>query len=99
MLLFNEMNLKNPITIYDQYASYPKIDKFKKSFFTPTANIYYGKTFNPKITFKAPLRSELSYFLKIISAKSEDISKNIKNSSSHALQVHALLEQVDKKLS
>ncbi len=99
MLLFNEVDLKNPITIYDQYASYPKIDKFSKSFFSPTANIYYGKTYNPKIKFKAPLRSELLYFLKIISTKSDDISKNIKSNSLHALQVHALLEQVDKKLS
>jgi predicted dehydrogenase len=99
MLLFNEMNLQNPITIYDQYASYPKVHKFNKSFFTPTANIYYGKTYNPKIKFKAPLRSELLYFLKITSSKSDGISKNIKNNSLHALQIHSLLEEVDKKLS
>ena len=94
MLLFNEMNTNCPIMIYDQYASYPKIDKFKKSFFTPTANIYYGKTYTPKIKFKSPLRSELSYFLKIISKK----TKKIKSSSLHALKVHNLLEQIDKKL-
>ena len=94
MLLFDEMNSINPITIYNQYASYPKISKFDKSFFTPKANIYYGKTFSPKIKFTSPLKSELSYFIKLISGK----IKNTKSNSAHALKVHNLLEQVDKNL-
>ena len=34
MLLFNELDSKDPIKIYNKYANYPKINKFKKDFFT-----------------------------------------------------------------
>ena len=33
MLLFDEMNLNEPIKIYNNYVSFPKIDKFSKSYF------------------------------------------------------------------
>ena len=32
MLLFNELDFKNPIKIYNKYANYPKISNFKKNF-------------------------------------------------------------------
>ena len=33
MLLFDEMNIKEPIKIYNNYVSFPKIDKFSKNYF------------------------------------------------------------------
>ena len=32
MLLFDEMNIKEPIKIYNNYVSFPKIDKFSKNY-------------------------------------------------------------------
>ena len=32
MLLFDELDYKNPIKIYNKYANYPKTKNFKKDF-------------------------------------------------------------------
>ena len=32
MLLFNELDFKSPIKIYNKYANYPKINNFNKDF-------------------------------------------------------------------
>ncbi len=66
MLLFNELDYKSPIKIYNKYANYPKINNFKKNFFTQKANIYYGSTFIPKIKFSSPLDNQMNEFLKCI---------------------------------
>ena len=66
MLLFNELDFKSPIKIYHKYANYPKINNFKKNFFTQKANIYYGSTFTPKIKFSSPLDNEMKEFLKCL---------------------------------
>ena len=63
MLLFNELDFKNPIKIYNKYATYPKISNFKKKFFTQKANIYLGSTLTPKIKSKSPLENEMKEFL------------------------------------
>ena len=33
MLLFDELNKKSPIKIYNKYAEYPKLKTFKNDFF------------------------------------------------------------------
>ena len=66
MLLFDELDFKSPIKIYNQYAVYPKIYKFKKKFFTQKANIYLGSTFIPKIKSKSPLENEMNEFMKCL---------------------------------
>ncbi len=66
MLLFNELDYKSPIKIYNKYAKYPKINNFKKNFFTQKANIYYGSTFVPKIRFSSPLFNQMEEFLKCL---------------------------------
>tara|TARA_B100001057_G_scaffold106499_1_gene104140 strand:+ start:601 stop:1578 length:978 start_codon:yes stop_codon:yes gene_type:complete len=66
MLLFNELDFNSPIKIYNKYANYPKINNFKKDFFTQKANIYYGSTFIPKIKFSSPLENEMKEFLKCL---------------------------------
>ena len=34
MVLFDEMNLERPIQIFNNYANYPKLAKFTKSYFS-----------------------------------------------------------------
>jgi len=62
MLLFDEMNLLQPIKIYNKYAQYPKIEEFKKKFFTSKALIYEGNNFSPKIKTKSSLNNEIKHF-------------------------------------
>ena len=63
MLLYDEMNLKEPIKIYNKYAKYPKIQEFKKKFFSSKALIYLGKNWSPRIKANLALDNELNYFL------------------------------------
>lgn len=62
MLLFDEMNIDEPIKIYNQYAKYPKIEQFKKKFFESKAQIYNGRNYNVKTISKPALNNELKYF-------------------------------------
>ena len=65
MLLFDEMNLKEPIKIYNKYAKYPKIHEFKKKFFISKALIYLGKSYSPNLNAKPALDNEIKYFLNL----------------------------------
>ena len=65
MLLFDEMNLKEPIKIYNKYAKYPKINEFKKKFFISKALIYLGKSYSPNLNAKPALDNEIKYFLNL----------------------------------
>ena len=69
MLLFDEMDLLNPIKIYNKYAVYPKIEDFKKSFFQKKALIYEGKVYLPKIKCISPLKKEMKHFFDSINKK------------------------------
>ncbi len=74
MLLFNEMDFSNPIKIFNKYASYPKINKFNKKFFTQKANIYLGSTFSPNIKSKSPLENEMKEFLRCLRLKKKPLT-------------------------
>tara|TARA_B100001057_G_C22811192_1_gene935488 strand:+ start:779 stop:1756 length:978 start_codon:yes stop_codon:yes gene_type:complete len=74
MLLFNELDFKYPIKIYNKYATYPKIYNFKKNFFTQKANIYYGSTLKPKIKSRAPLENEINEFLNCLKSRRKPIT-------------------------
>ena len=74
MLLFDELDFKNPIKIYNKYATYPKIQNFKKNFFTQKANIFLGSTLKPKIKSKSPLENEMIEFIKCINCEKKPIS-------------------------
>lgn len=65
MLSFDEMDLENPIKIYNKYAKYPKIQDFNKKFFEAKALIYLGKNFSPKIKSSQSLSNEIRYFLNL----------------------------------
>ncbi len=62
MLLFDEMNLHEPIKIYNQYAKYPKIQQFKKKFFEAKAQVYNGKSYSIKTKSNPPLNNEIKSF-------------------------------------
>ena len=94
MLQFDEMEPVNKIKIYNKYASYPDIKSFKKSFFTPKANIYLGKTYVPKIKFISPMKEELRHFFYSIKK-----NKNPVTSGNYALKVVQLLEQIEKHIN
>ena len=66
MLLYNELLSIKKIKIFNKYARYPRIDKFKDSFFKKKAKIYEGNNFSPKIKDNQPLLNELKYFLNCI---------------------------------
>ena len=94
MLLFDEMDRVNPIKIYNKYAEYPKIDSFNKKFFTQEANIYFGKTFFPRINFTSSLTLEMLSFINSIKK-----NKNPKTDGVFSLKVMNLVEKINKKIS
>ena len=84
MLLFDEMNISDPVKIYNNYVSFPKIDKFTKYFFNQSKYIFKGKSRSIKFEETKPLNNEINEFLKnnesITNIKfSENIIKTIKN--------------------
>ena len=62
MLLFNEMDESNKLKIFNKYAYYPKLSRFKKNYISNKARIYLGKTKNIKIKESDTLKNELIYF-------------------------------------
>ena len=62
MLSFDELNLDEPIKIYNQYAKYPKLDFFDKRFLQSKALIYKGKSRSIKLNSLSPLVNEIKTF-------------------------------------
>ena len=71
MLLFDEMESKNKLRIFNKYASYPKITKFKDNYLSNVARIYLGKTKNINVKESDTLKTELIHFEKKAKLKSE----------------------------
>ena len=94
MLSFDELDLKNKIKIYDQYAKYPETKNFKKSFFTPKANVFVGKTSSPRIIFKPPLKEEILHFFKCIIKR-----KKPKTDIHHAYIISKIIEKIESKIN
>ena len=84
MLLFDEMDMQEPIKIYNNYVAFPKIDKFTKYFFNQSKYIFKGKSRSIKLKETKPLNNEIIEFLKKKQSItdlnfSENIIKIIKN--------------------
>ena len=78
MLLFDEMNINEPIKIYNNYVSFPKIDKFSKDYFNQSKYIFKGKSKSIKIKDTKPLNNEILEFVKSKkNITNIDFSKNI----------------------
>ena len=76
--------------IFNKYAEYPKITKFKKKFFTQKAYIYLGKTIIPKVKFKSPLENEMLEFLRCLNNKKKPFT-----STKIAMNVLKILEKLN----
>ena len=63
MLLFDEMNDKEPIKIYNNYVSFPKINKFSKNFFNQSRYIFKGSSRSIKLRDTKPLDNEIKEFV------------------------------------
>ncbi len=63
MILFDEMNIERPIQIFNNYANYPKLSKFTKSYFSKKAFVYKGKSSYVKIKDSKPLDNEINDFI------------------------------------
>ena len=78
MLLFDEMNINKPIKIYNNYVSFPKIDKFSKNYFNQSKYIFKGKSTSIKLNDTKPLKNEILEFIKSKkNITNIDFSKNI----------------------
>ncbi len=64
MLLFDEMETKNKLKIFNKYAAYPKITRFKENYLSTKARIYLGKTKNVEVKESNTLQNELIHFEK-----------------------------------
>ena len=62
MLSFDELDIKNPLKIYDQYAQYPNLEFFDKKFIKSKALIYKGKNKPINVMSKSPLENEIKFF-------------------------------------
>ena len=63
MLIFDEMNSKQPLKIYNNYVSFPKIKKFTKYYFNHSKYIFKGKSNSIKLKETKPLNNEILEFL------------------------------------
>ena len=86
MLLFDEMNINEPIKIYNNYVNFPKIDKFSKLYFNQSKYIFKGKSTSIKLNETKPLNNEIEEFVKskknLTNLKfSKNIIRIIKNSN------------------
>ena len=69
MLFFDELNLNEPLKIFNKYAKYPDMTKFDKKFINSKAQIYQGNSKVIKIKNQQPLQNEIVHFFKSIRKK------------------------------
>jgi len=74
MLLFDEMETEHKLKIFNKYAYYPKITKFKNNYMSNKARIYTGKTKNIKVKETDSLKQELLHFEKVCKNKKPPIT-------------------------
>ncbi len=84
MLLFDEMNINEPIKIYNNYVSFPKIKNFSKLYFNQSKYIFRGKSKSIRLSMQKPLNIEIEEFIKskrnLTNLKfSKNIIKTLKN--------------------
>ena len=65
MLLFDEMNINEPIKIYNNYVSFPKIKNFSKLYFNQSKYIFRGKSKSIRLSMQKPLNVEIEEFIKV----------------------------------
>ena len=96
MLQFDEIAKNNKIKIYNKYATYyPNLlKKFSKKIFSSTANIKIGKTFEPKINFVSPLKTEISHFFECVKNRKKPMTDGL-----YAKNISQVIEKIEKKIN
>ena len=64
MLFFDELNLNEPLKVFNKYAKYPDMSQFDKKFINSKAQIYLGNSRILKIKNNPPLKNELLHFFR-----------------------------------
>lgn len=62
MMVFDEMKKNNKLKIFNKYAEYPTLTKFKKNYISNKARIYTGKTTVINVKETDTLKNELMHF-------------------------------------
>jgi len=96
MLQFDEIAKNNKIKIYNKYATYyPNLlKKFSKKIFSSTANIKIGKTFEPKINFVSPLKTEIFHFFECVKNRKKPMTDGL-----YAKNISQVIEKIEKKIN
>ena len=63
MLLYDEMNINDPIKIYNNYVAFPKIEKFTKYYFNQSRYVFKGSSKSIKLKNVNPLNEEIKEFI------------------------------------
>jgi len=74
MLLFDELNNRETLKIFDQYAEYPKITQMGKKILSEKARIYRGKYISVPNEFKSPVINEIKHFFECVKNKKTPIT-------------------------
>ena len=74
MLFFDELNLNEPLKIFNKYAKYPDMTQFDKKFINSKAQIYLGNSNILKIKSNPPLKNELVHFFKFSNSNLKPIT-------------------------
>ena len=94
MLTWDDMDLNNPIRIYDKKVTIDQGDKtLVDTFMSFHANIYEGDTLIPKIQLNEPLLAECNAFLQAIKKPATSLS-----TGEHGMQVVQALTATDESL-
>ena len=90
ILMFDELNIKQPIKVFDIVKKYPSPSDLPLLYFNPQKKIIIKKPYVPTFKKFSPLKNEIQYFLKKILTKEKiytdakfalDLSKNLKKFS------------------
>ncbi len=90
MLFYNEMDLINPLKIYNKFAKYPDLTKFNKKFINSKAKIYNGESKTYILKNNPPLTNEIKHFLNCIEKKNKP-----KTNIEFAFKISKFLETVN----
>ena len=78
MLLFDEMNIDEPLKIYNNYVNFPKIVSFTRNIFNQSKYIFKGKSKTIKLNDQKPLDLEIREFINSkINLTNLEFSENI----------------------
>ena len=91
ILLFDELNVKNPIKIYKIFDKYPSTKNLSIKVFKPQHKIEIVKPFLPKFKNVNPLEDEIKYYLNCVQH-----DRKIMTDGKFALKICLFLNKIKK---